>query len=429
MRMTISRYFTLAILLSTSFVAGCSPQEETDHTPDTKQADTGTGETAAGRQEEPKSASPKEITDKKEARAIFIEVVKIERMPAEQQKKKIEHLYRNFYLRFKNTIVALPPDIPNREIALKDIQENFLPKPLKRPKKIPGEKESPEELADRLGKPGWARLVIHAKEKCLKVLRDNLETLKPLIKEDLKAKDDTSTERALKIVGDLRLKCFFDEVLAVFKGTGKLSYRAAYTLRDIHDPRAIRHLVEKNKENSMLYFELLRNLQYAKPADPVLVRLLKSDDPEVRWRATYALAESGDESLIPEAKRLMKDLHPLVRKYAANMGFLMKGNGYKQLKPDLVKLLSDLDVSVRLFIAVCFAQRRDKVCAHALLDLIKDGSMDELWHSNVWQAINNLAGTYFGYYHGSDAWQPTTENNKAAIKRFEEWIRKYANRE
>lgn len=425
----MSRYFALAMLLSTFFVAGCSPQEKIGRKPEMKQADTGVRETAARQQEEPKSASPKQITDKNEARAIFIEVVRIERMLAEQQKKKIEHLYRNLYPRFKNTIVSLPPDIPDMEIALEDVQVPFGPKSRKRSKKIPEKTESPEELADRLGKSGWAYLVNHAEEKCLKVLRDNLETLKPLIKEDLKAKDDATVERALRIVGDFRLKCFFDDVLAVFKKTEKLSLYAATALRNIGNPRAIRHLVEMNKENPMLYFEYLRSLQRAKPADPVLVRLLKSDDPEVRWRATYTLAGSGDESLIPEAKRLMKDPHPPVRKYAANMGFTMKGNGYKQLRPDLVKLLSDPDVSVRLFVAVCFAQRRDKICAHALLDLIKDGSMEECWHSNIWQAVNNLAGTYFGYYHGSDAWQPTTENNKTAIKRFEEWIKKRANKE
>lgn len=113
----------------------------------------------------------------------------------------------------------------------------------------------------------------------------------------------------------------------------------------------------------------------------------------------------------------------MVRRQALNIGFLLEGDFSNKIYSDLVRTLKDPDRSVRRDAVCSFAWRKDPVCARALLKLLKDGTMEETWHSNIWQAMQNLTGSYFGYYHGFDAWKPDTENNKKAIKRFEEWIK------
>ena len=91
------------------------------------------------------------------------------------------------------------------------------------------------------------------------------------------------------------------------------------------------------------------------------------------------------------------------------------------VRPALVSLLSDPEVSVRLEAAVYFAQRQDAVCARALWELMKRGEDMAGWqHSNVVQAIHSLTGgSYFGFTPGTVS---TPEVRKAALQRFARWI-------
>lgn len=343
---------------------------------------------------------------------VFIEVENIYRADKKIQKNKIPYLYKElipkiFFSRYSyystpyNLEFADTPNSPPQDLV-------------------------PEELANWMlanRNDGWMVLMEASKKTSLSILAGHKDILLPLVEHDLGSGNNTTLERALFIIGDLKLNKFYNNVLEIFKTNKDWKQTAVYTLRDLNDPRAIKHLINENKNNPTKYFEILRTLQRQRSADPALVALLSNPDAEIRWKAAYALAECGDVSLIPYLKELVNDNDPRVRKQAANIAFLIEPDLFAEVRPYLVKMLSDKDINVRSFVAIVFAHRKDKVCAHTLLELLKNEEMDQGSHSNIVQAINNLTGSYFGYSFGSDAWQPSTENNQKAIARFSKWIK------
>ena len=346
-----------------------------------------------------------------EAKRLFIFVETVSRL---EEKEQIQHIQKMYQEVFPSLNLVL---MHNR-LALLPLQAQLIYRE--------DSTLSPEELADSIiakNTVGWLLLYHLSEKRCLNVLKKNHEHLIPFLKEDIVSKKKLKRERALLVIGSLRLRKFFDSVLHVFETDVELSSRASYTLRDIGDPRAIAPMVKKYPDLATnMVFEILRRLQTKSAADPSLIRLLKSNDPEVRWRASYALTESGDPNLIPYVFLLAKDKDARVRKQASEIGFSMKGKYFKKVRHILVTLLSDSNKKVRSFTAICFAQRKDNICAQTLLELLKDTSMNEWEHSNIVQSIHSLTGSYFGYYLGSDAWKPTTKNNKQAIKNFTNWV-------
>jgi len=341
--------------------------------------------------------------DEKAVRELFVEIVRIERLPASERRKEIPRVYLNLFdpvVSQAYAVAYLPRSMP----------------PLK------SDKMSPEELADAVGSAtGWGSVLYMARSRCLDMLRENPDILVPLVKRDLEGSDLTGRKRGLKLVSELPRPEYFDDVIGIFRDDTELSSTAAYSLRDLNDPRAIRPLIQKDPKQPTQYFEIMRFLSRKRKGDPELVRLLGSPDSKVRWQAAYALADSEDESLAGDAQKLMKDTCPAVREQGGAIAINLHAN-FSKVRPLLIQLLSDPDPMVRMNVAIWFASRGDKVCAPALLLLEKDASIGELYHSTVVQAIQNVTGTYFGYHIGSDAWRPDTENNKKAVKRFSEWI-------
>jgi HEAT repeat protein len=261
----------------------------------------------------------------------------------------------------------------------------------------------------------------YAKSRGLDLLRENIQETKCLIKNDLLSVSNKERERALIYISELKLSEFDEDVLDIFLHSEELELRAAYTMQYLQMYEGIKYLVSK-PENPTKYFEILRYLQKNKKAHDSILPLLDSPDSEIRWKSAYALAESGDKNLVPYVKKLIKDQDSEVRKQAACMGFFLKEGAYEEVYSDLVTLLSDKDQLVRIEVVCMFAWNKDIVCAEAMLDLLRDDTLEERSHSRIWQAMHSLSGNYFGYYHGSDGWKPTTENNKISIKKFEEWI-------
>jgi hypothetical protein len=340
-------------------------------------------------------------------REAFVFVETAARLPAPGQRPHVRRIYQEVYPHLES--------LPSSSAAFAGL--------------IPHDTWSslnPEQLAVHILGPqgyGWGLLHAESKRVCVKVLENNRDELKRLVTQDLEQNDKTTKARALHAIGKFRFAEFFGPVLAIFETDADLWERAAYTLSDIGNPQAIRPMMQKYPTlRGNPTFGLLRSLQRRHGAEPLLIERLHSVDPEERWRATYSLAESGDPSLIPYVERLIHDEDERVREAAANIGFCIDTGDSHLVRPILVEALHDPSPTVRRFAACCFAQRKDAVCAPVLLELLKDGSMESWAHSNIVQAVQSLAGTYFGYHVGSDAWQPTTENNQAAIERFAEWI-------
>jgi hypothetical protein len=341
-----------------------------------------------------------ELQDK--TKESFMQIEDVWRIPKEKQKEGIVKIYKEvlpsiYFIPFSDTT------IPNQ----------FL--------KIP-ENLSTNELANWfLKEHRLSQFMRYTKSRGLNLLRENIQETKRLIKIDLLSATDKERERALMYISEFKLSEFNEDVLGIFLHSTELESKAAYTMRDLQMYDGIKFLVSK-PENPTKYFEILRTLQKNKKAHDSILPLLDSPDSEIRWKSAYALAESGDEILIPYIKKLIKDQKSEVRKQAAYMGFFLKDCAYKKVYSDLVTLLSDKDRSVRIEVVCMFSWNKDIVCAKAMLDLLRDNSLEERSHSRIWQAMHNLCGNYFGYYHGSDGWKPKTKNNKISIKKFEEWI-------
>lgn len=195
----------------------------------------------------------------------------------------------------------------------------------------------------------------------------------------------------------------------------------AYALRNLDDPRAIPLLLGKDGRG-VRHFELLRTLQRNRKADPNLTKLLADEDSQVRWRAAYALAECGDGALAPRASKLLRDPDAQVRREGLSLAYFLLSPERTELDADFKALLRDPDWGVRQSCAILLAQRKDAACAPTLLDLLRNEKIDMIPHGNLVGAMQNLTGDLFGYHYGSDAWQPTTPNNRAAIEKFAAWI-------
>jgi hypothetical protein len=196
----------------------------------------------------------------------------------------------------------------------------------------------------------------------------------------------------------------------------------ANVLLCLHDPRAIPILLGKDGRG-LEYFENLSQLQRDNKADPALVKLLSDSNVSVREKAAYALAWSGDPSLVPHAIRLLGEKSPGIRRNALDMAWtLLTSHPQPELRAEVRALLRDPDREVRQLCVYRLAQLKDAECATVLLELLRDQTIHEVNHGNLVSAMEYLTGTNFGYHIGSDGWAPTTPNNRAAIAKFEAWI-------
>ncbi len=345
-----------------------------------------------------------DYADKETIKNAFIYLEEVKLLKNESPNEKIEKIYAVYYP------------------GIRLIPYSFVFPTTKKQISAP-EHQSLQELADwRLKNDGLPNFHAMTKNNYAVFIKSNLPLFNQYLDSDFNSTDIEKLRRALNFVGDFKIVKYAQKVGQIFLKVDKLTTEAAYVLRDLESYESIPDLIKKSN-NPMEYFEILRNLQKGRKAHKDIVNLLEVKNPDLRWKAAYSLAESVDPALLPYCKKLLKDRDPRVREQALNIGFLLEKDFYSEVYPELVNILKDSDVGVRRSAACSFAWRKDSVCARTLLDLLKDGTMEELWHSNIYQAINNLTGSYLGYYHGSDAWKPDTDNNKKAIERFEQWIK------
>jgi len=252
------------------------------------------------------------------------------------------------------------------------------------------------------------------------------EIIAPLLKADLQSRKKNLVVRALNVIGDARLKEYYDAVADIFKNDAALADDAAHTLTYLGGPRVIRLLIEKDPKDPLHYEDHLRSLSKSRPADPLLIKLLRSKDAATRAKACHILIESGDDALVPEVIRLVKDDDPDVRWFAAAMAFRFSKEGFARVRSSLITLLTDKSVQVRLSVAQSFASNGDKVCARTLLELLQDksirrGAAGVYWTDGhwLWHSVRSLSGIDAPDYNGSAAEQ-------AAIRKFAEWVKKNA---
>lgn len=336
----------------------------------------------------------------------FLFVEKIARSSPAQQANNIPFLYRMYF------------ELDYRMKSSRPFGDSF---PLSRAEYL---RLTPEEIA---AKSGSDALKEYTEQRALELMRNHPTLVYPLIKKDLGSTDKKNLLRALIVARSLRSKEYFEPVLALFQSAkdNDIVEHAACTLEFIDDPRAIAPMLRRRQ--NCYFFEHLRILQKSRTPSQALLQLLSSPNADVRWKAVCALAESGDSSLVPYVNKLLQDPDKRVRVEAVNMAANLKAGEFPHVRPSLVKLLSDPAMDVRFYVATLLADRKDKVCANALLQLVKNKALQQWQYTDIIQAIEHLTGAYVDYKkcdyrtYGYSA-TPGTPANLKLIDYFAEWV-------
>jgi len=340
-----------------------------------------------------------QVRETAQARPLFIEVERVARLPFARQAGRLPHIYRDVCPKFAGMWLA---------------HTVFGPAP----EAVKG--ESPERLADRIEASDgghWSLLAEGGRQRCKALLTAHQQAVEALAREDLRSGTPRERWWALHVIGELRAVNLFDETIAALHDPEPMY--AAQALRDLEDPRAIPFLIRRFPEDPTQFFETLRTLQHDRPAHPMLLELLRSNDANVRWRAAYSLVESRDPALVPILPRLVGDPAVDVRRQAGYIAVNFADATYRLARPSIEPLLSDPEMAVRADVAVAMASRKDSTSALALLALLELEEKMEPWRqSNVVQAIHTLTGTYFGLVPGT----PSPEARARALTDFARWI-------
>jgi len=291
---------------------------------------------------------------------------------------------------------------------------------------------SPKERAEKLAELGVGYLTHDMERQCEEQFKTHGGLLVPRLKKDLAGArlqltraDQDKLQLAIQVAGMTRQAALWEDLVKVFKEQPGLRSQAAYALRDLGDTRSIPLLAADGKEFE--WFELLRTLSRKRPAAPEVRALLRSDSETVRWRAAYALAESGDPILAAELPALFQAGSTMVRQHAVALAFSMPEKEFQALRPKLVELLEDKEPSVRREAVRHFVWRKDPACGAALLDLARATAKEARWDRGVneWVFIVNdiksLCDTDFGLYkqEGTNTLPPEDE----AWAKFEAWVK------
>lgn len=279
-----------------------------------------------------------------------------------------------------------------------------------------------------LSRDGWTGLLYEARRRCDAVLTANRDRVRPLLVADLASGSPSAKVRGLDAVAALRIPDLTDDVLRLARDPAPVSDHAASTLRELNEARGIAALLAADPDHPSRFNEVIRSLQRNRPPDAALERLLLAPIPADRARAALVLSDSGHPSLIPVVQRLALDEAAEVREACVSLAGGLRGSLFQSVRPSLVPLLADSSKPVRLAAAALLAYRKDAACAPALLDLARDEKLDVVERGKVIQAVRDLAGQDFGLRNSTDLFPSSGRTDRAAVRRFAEWVKEHDTR-
>ena len=282
---------------------------------------------------------------------------------------------------------------------------------------------SAEQVADNLKDRLW--LDIAARARTLWVLKQHPNITSNLIAADLERRDTNAIQRATATILALEITNFTPRLLSLWIANDELSESVWPTLLFLRDTAMVKPLLERVGQDPRFLIRcagLFQGTFYNQPADPVLLKLLDSPDPEIRYHAAYALEECVDSRLAQPAVRLAGDTNSESPFVAAHMVARLPAAAFKEVRAGLLPLLSDPDEHVRYYALLRFGQRKDLAAGPVILEALSRDTMAE--QNKVWvmQAMSALSGNTWNYY--SHEWGPTRPSNQKAIEQFEAWLKK-----
>lgn len=360
-------------------------------------------------------------------RRKFIEMVRVSRLPAEEQKKNLASVY--------NTVPWMIDGAGN--LSALGLTADAPPAGPVGPPDLAPEK-TPEQIADGLMKgshPGaWLSAYAKAIGRGLLLTHRDAATL--LLNADFASGDENAIKRALlnleqisvanEINGPSKadpavtkwLALYFDEVLTIFQSDASipLANQAAQVLGVMGEARAIDALVERDPQRPTLFFPVLEKLAPLAPPHPKIVEQLQSPDAKVRGEALQALGTR--QELLPQYERLLRDPSPEVRGSAVHHIFSLGDEAVASQRANLVPLLQDDDALVRWAVAGGLARRKDAIAGPALLALLKDPATSPTVHAAVAQDVRTLTGSDWNF----SAQDTKSRDFQESLRLFEAWI-------
>ena len=349
----------------------------------------------------------------------FIEIERIARLPDEQQADQLAKLYQELSPRYMNPFVEAILSINPRNI-LQPTSGPFDGNTQRWANQIANAASTmtPEEVADRLKIGLW--LNVAARARAIHVFQRHPEATEALIASDLDSLERPAVDRATQAILALNLRNFTPQLVKLFVEHEELSEPISRTLMLANSPESASLLLKQVKKDVSFLIRcggLLQNALNGKPAEPILLRLLESPDPEIKFAAATALAGCRDEKLAAPTVQLAGDSEARFRSVALEMASSLTDAEFQTVRSNLLPLLNDADGSVSMTALRCFSQKKDLAAAPVILKLLKQKQVSAQNEATVMQAFSVLAGTNFNY--DMHNWGPS---NTQPIKAFEEWL-------
>lgn len=421
--LTAARTALLGLLLAAVIVpvaalrAGSGPEDK----PQVAQADHAGPPNGAGAPPV-KAGAPTDA----DARERFLAIERIARLPAAEQARELDRLYRELAPPYMNAMIegilsSAPSNILER-VAANGFDGNTTV--WARQLADASAKLSPEEVADKLKTRMW--LNIAARSRAIEVLKAHTKATEALIQDDLQSSQKPSVHRATDVILSLELRTFTDQLLGLFLADGETSGPAGTALLFLHDPALVQPLlarVEKDPKFLARCAGQFQGLLCRKPADPLLLKLLDSPDAEVRYNSGCAVYECLDSNLCTHAVKFAGDKEPRFRIMAAHLASNLPAETFTAERKEWAPLLNDKDEEVRFEALRCFAQQKDRAACPVILALLKGEHAGPAGQHEivVMQALAALTGQQF--FYDMHHWGLGTPGNQKAVRQFEAWMK------
>jgi RNA polymerase sigma factor (sigma-70 family) len=359
------------------------------------------------------------------ARAQFLEVEKFARLPGAEQVKGFDAFYHNIAANSITSMATMimsriPGDILDRQApGMPDgnIKDNWA---TQLQDAVP--RMTVDQVADNLASSTW--LDIASSVRTRRVLQAHDPELSACVAADLDSQNSTTFERGCNIIAELRLTRFTDRLLDIYIPDGPRAKSASRALVWLRDPRIVVRLsplVQRNPQSLARYSDVLFGPLSGQPADPVIMKLLASPDPDVRYHAAHALNECVDPALAGPIAGLVKDQALRTRELGMLMAIRLSDAAFASIRNDLVPLLRSSDLTVQHAAIKVFAGHKDLAVAPVIREFLAAPPAKPgvgAYDVTVMQALNALTGSNFGY----NPLNWGSEKNAAALARFDQWL-------
>lgn len=364
---------------------------------------------------------------KRDTRNEFLRIERIARLSAKGQRYKLPVLYRELAPRYMNPVIegvlsGYPRNILDRSAGFGNPGGPHMTVWAGQLSAV-AEKMSPEQVADRLEIRLW--WAVAARARALHIFRTYPKATSKLIAADLKTGTKQSVGRAAMTILSLKLRDFTPELLACFAADDETSKPAGHALLFLSDPAIVEPLLDRVEDDPRFLIRcagLFQGPLSREPAEPQLLKLLQSEDSEVRYHAAYALSECRDARLATPAAKLAADREPRFRSLAAILGLRLPAKAFRSTREEFLPLLSDREENVRFDALRCFAGQKDLAAGGVLLKLLQLDTLPEGRKVTVMQAMSSLTGSTFQY--NLHKWGDGTPGNKLAIEKLQDWLTK-----